>query len=574
MNNNNTTRVILGELRYKSAPETDINLNVPFETTQVEVEESLKTLTVSNAQQYSDERNVSTIFRPTCNFNILFFNAYSGSTTSVRGLDYQPFTDSLYFVNNEESFATDIWYGYPQYQEFDFTRYDTNTTHIDFAPESASTYNWGFYVTIPYSGDTEKQMFHNFTDGSVINWKVSDGIPYQLFRKQFLGRSVVSFECVVPHNLSIGQGVVLSIPGWTGYNGNFTFEVSSLGNENFGSELKVFNIDDIGFTGSTFIDGDTGVFKRISDLSNTVDTTSRYYVRKHLVITDIQDAVVTKSGFELNGFLDKRKYQFSSLTPNNVATITQKEGCQSYNITFKNDIDINSYVDNLNRPISKIYTTIVNRGYYGWFNFPSDFTSEGSVALREGWGFNIENESGSWWDNGNNLNITNIPTENYTKDGFVFYYNKFLQSGDTIDGSFCEYNPGELREYDLSEIYHKIRYNPSLFRLSNIVSTNMPGYYYNPHYEIQTRAFSEYIEEISTQSAGVPNYAEYSNVTQTLRWRDLYEYGYVDENGQGVEFPFINGAHYPSKNFLFRIKPEGNVNQTTTITQITIDDCE
>jgi hypothetical protein len=574
MSNNNSTRVVLGTLRYKSAPETDINLNIPFETTQVELEESLKTLTISNAQIYSDERNLSSTFRPTCNFNILFFNAYSGSTTTVRGFDYQPFTDSLYFVNNEESFATDIWYGYPQYQEFDFTRYDTNTTHIDFAPQSASTYNWGYYITIPTSGDTNRQMFHTFDDGSMINWQVSDGVPFQLFRKQILGRSVVSFECAIPHNLAEGQGVYLTIPGWTGYNGNFIFEVSSLGNEDFGSETKVFNIDDIGYTGSTFIDGDTGVLKRISDLSNTANTISRYYVRKHTVLTNIQDAIITKSGFELNGFIDKRKYQYSSLTPNNIATITQKEGCQSYNLTFKNDIDTSLYVDNLNRPISKIYATIVNRGYYGWFNFPSDFSLNGSVGLRCGWEFNIGNDSSSWWDNTNNLNLTDIPTESYTKDGYVFYYNKFLQSGDTIDGSICEYNLGELLEYELSEIYHKIRYNPSLFRLSNIVSTNMPGYYYKPHYEIETRVFSDYIEEAPVQTGDYPNYAEYSNVTQTLRWRDLYDYGYIDENGRGVEFPYLNGAHYPSKNFLFRIKPEGNVGQTATITQVTIDDCE
>jgi hypothetical protein len=127
---------------------------------------------------------------------------------------------------------------------------------------------------------------------------------------------------------------------------------------------------------------------------------------------------------------------------------------------------------------------------------------------------------------------------------------------------------------ELSEIYHKIRYNPSLFRLSNIVSTNMPGYYYKPHYEIETRVFSDYIEEAPVQTGDYPNYAEYSNVTQTLRWRDLYDYGYIDENGRGVEFPYLNGTHYPSKNFLFRIKPEGNVGQTATITQVTIDDCE
>jgi hypothetical protein len=61
-----------------------------------------------------------------------------------------------------------------------------------------------------------------------------------------------------------------------------------------------------------------------------------------------------------------------------------------------------------------------------------------------------------------------------------------------------------------------------------------------------------------------------------LIWRDLYDYGYVDENGDGLDFPFLNGKHYPFDNFIFRVIPEGS-NISAIITEVKdpiIDECE
>jgi len=76
---------------------------------------------------------------------------------------------------------------------------------------------------------------------------------------------------------------------------------------------------------------------------------------------------------------------------------------------------------------------------------------------------------------------------------------------------------------------------------------------------------------------GIPNYANYSANKQVWRWRDLYSYGFVDDRGVGVDYPFINDAHYPYTNVIFRLVPEGatltGLNYTL-ITQPIIDECE
>ena len=71
-----------------------------------------------------------------------------------------------------------------------------------------------------------------------------------------------------------------------------------------------------------------------------------------------------------------------------------------------------------------------------------------------------------------------------------------------------------------------------------------------------------------------------------FRWRDLYPYGFVDTDGIGVDFPFMNGAHYPYENTIFRITPEnynipsdyaqvGKIPQNiNTIEDPLVDECE
>jgi len=63
----------------------------------------------------------------------------------------------------------------------------------------------------------------------------------------------------------------------------------------------------------------------------------------------------------------------------------------------------------------------------------------------------------------------------------------------------------------------------------------------------------------------------------------LYTYGFIDEVGNGVDYPFVNSAHYPYINSFFRVIPEGSqfspiqgfsLNTETVVTKPIIDECE
>lgn len=92
--------------------------------------------------------------------------------------------------------------------------------------------------------------------------------------------------------------------------------------------------------------------------------------------------------------------------------------------------------------------------------------------------------------------------------------------------------------------------------------------------------FSDYIETGNVGSVqNVPSWSYFSNIDQQFRWRDIYTYGFIDENGLGVDYPFLNSSHYPFGNIVFKLIPEG-VNYNSTLQGINftfkplVDECE
>ena len=208
------------------------------------------------------------------------------------------------------------------------------------------------------------------------------------------------------------------------------------------------------------------------------------------------------------------------------------------------------------------------------------------------WFFNtylLSGATSSWWDQSNPLSNTNIPQLQYNSLYFntgPFFYNKTLTSGDTMDGDFCEWNNYDQNERVISEYRHKIKFNTNYFYQSTgQPPTNEYGYYYDPHSPIQIREFSSYIEEGNESVVGIPDYAYFSQLSNSFRWRDLLPYGFIDEDFNGTDYPFLNGKHYPYTNIVFRITPE-NYNVASEysqgilspdITQIEdpiVDECE
>lgn len=597
MGNNKETRIILGSLRYKSASNVDFGLKVPFVQSSKQIVEYDKNIDLDLQQLFDDERQKSTKFRPSSKLLFVFKNSYTGTST------YEPFRNNLYYVNAEVDAATfctngtALWAGFPQYNEFDFIRTDYNATgytqpdtstppnyHFKFQPQSADSYNWGFYISYAFENDYNKQLNAVVDDKGVkynLNWTSGDGIPFLIRLSNDEGKKIVTCVCPVRHGLNVGEFVKFNFSYGTSTGPTDTFQVYSLGDGISGTEEYIFNILNPGFLSFTFDGGTTGTFKRVILDTNLNETTSKYYVRRNKIITNPDDSIVAKAGFEQNIFKDTRKIERASLTPNGIRRFSVKEGSQSYTLSFNQDIDLVNLVDNQKRPVSELFYTIIWRGYFGWTN-----------EIREGYEFNLPLDPVTktptpWWSSSNS--ITNLNTSSYININpyglnpaglpYQFRYTNLLSSGDTIDGDLCEWNDYEQNERVISQIYHKITFNQNNFSVSVFVDEEnfyYPGYYYSPLHPIRIRAFSDYIEEgQNSDIVDIPNYAYFSENRNLFVWRDIYTYGYVDSDGIGIDQPFLNGKHHPFKNIIFRLIPEGtNYRDFTSVADPLIDPCE
>ena len=561
----NKYTIIPSSQQYKSAPFVDQEISVTLEQQSQQIVEYDRSQSISLAQVFDDERQASTIFRPTFKVNYIYVNTYTGTT------EYVPFKNNLFYVDAIQSTVNGIWKGFPQYYEFDFYRPRITDQHIDYKPKSAYTYNWTYYISYAYSNDDTKQLSYELNNSS-YNWIASEGIPFSITNRTQNGSNVISFQCVAPHGLTVGEYVELSFF----YNQTNLFQVYSLGNNELNSDEFIFSLYNFGYTGTTFANGVTGTFKRIINPDNVTETKSKYYIRQHKILTDVDGTIITKNGFEKNVFNEEKQFEYSSITPNQVSRISQKTSSNSYNVTVADDINLLGILDNQKRPVSELFLTIINKGYSGYFNQPNN-----GIGLKQGWEFNITSPVSTWWDLPNNYSDTNIPTSNYTLTSGVtktFYYNQDLKVGDIIDGDFCEWNDYEQIERVVSPYYQKINYNQNVFQTTSLYDTNSPGFYYKPHTSMTIRVFSDYVETANVgQVDNVPFYSYYSKSDEQFRWRDLYSYGFKDNLERGVDYPFLNSAQYPFKELTFRLIPEG-INYNTLGVEIPIkpliDECE
>jgi hypothetical protein len=590
-------RIVKGELRFKSASDVDSTIDVNLNQLLKEQTVFDRNVLIDLAILFDKERQASTIIRPSFKITFITENAYTGTT------NYTQFKNNLFYVNNEfyvnqPNPSSSPWGGFPQYNEFDLIRTDYDVIgyteppnqHITFSKKSAFTYNWNFFIS--YAHKNLPNRILEYTDNqyplltSPFQWTAKDGIPFVITNIVNVGENLISFRCPIKHNLNVSEYIQLSNPA-----GSFgdIFQVYSLGDGTFGSEEYVFNIFNYGYATNAFNNATQGTFKRILNLENSGETMSKYYVRENKILTNFDDAILNYCGFENNIFGVRQRFDNSALTPDIQAKIITKENDRTYTINFSKDIDILSLVDNQKRPITELFLTIVHKGYFGWFYDPSTIAPLFYNSLKRGYEFNLPLEPNPlnvnpnpdlWWNNSNTLNRTNIPLLNYTNGNNVFYYNQSLKTGDTIDGDFCEWNDYEQREYVLSSIYHKYSFNMNNFDIrrsccQNSDTKNPFGYFYKPHHKLQIREFSPYVETGDKyQVDNVPGYAFYSQYTNSFRWRDLYTYGYVDNENVGVNYPFLNGVHYPYSNIVHKSIPEGTNYKQQVVNDPTIDDCE
>tara|TARA_R110000868_G_scaffold216_10_gene2095 strand:+ start:2448 stop:4163 length:1716 start_codon:yes stop_codon:yes gene_type:complete len=566
---NSDIRIVRGEDRFAGASNTDLLLNVNLQGGRKNIIEGDRTTILNLEERFDSERQQSTKFRIAGKIVNIFNNTISGQTS------YEPFRNSLFYINTLNTLSSGgAWQGYPQFDEFTFFRTRGIEGHIPFINKSATSYNWVTYVTYPSENKTDQNLRYtvNYESGSSVNnFVVTEGVPYYILNTQDRGKNLITFYCGFKHNLSNGDWIYTKDE----INGKRYFEVYELGDVSYGNQDTVFSIFNYGFDDPLFGNYSTGNFKKVIDINNKEETTSKYYVRCHKILTTNTHSDITKLGYESNPFPVKRQLEYSALTPNNIQRVSIKDGNTTVGFSFDKDIDINTLRDNLERPLTELFVTIINKGYMGWFNNP--YVQGNNTGIQVGWDLNfLENTVDEWWDINNSPNRDNIPNGSYVYNGNTFFFNKSLNIGDKIMGAVCDYNEYDQKESVLSNISHKISYNPQVFD-NNSPNTLPAGYTYNPHHSVPIRVYSDYIEVGEENLVDlVPDYAFLSKYEKQWRWRDLYPYGYKDTDGNGLDNPFLNGCHYPFSEVLFLLTPmKRNINNFSSVIFAPFsDDCE
>jgi hypothetical protein len=373
---------------------------------------------------------------------------------------------------------------------------------------------------------------------------LKDGIPViEKFEVEINGRMYVGFRTPMNHGLNQGDRVQLNnfidlTPSNTLNLNDKFYRVFKLGNQTNNKKLRTFIIDvnpsDINFNIGT------STVKRVIK-----EKPSQYYVRRYKSLTiDYKDYDIYPAAYGVTYFND------------DVAAFN-----------FKTDIDVKGLIDNLGRPLSELYLTIIkndndsdptsiNSQY--WLEQQQNLSSTINTRF---WtpisgGYELENDVNV------NYNIRSYKDPNYVGS---LYFENIDESDEFFDGDIVEYNENELLERRLELVYHRINttYREYLNSIDSEKENKNEGYIYTPFNLIQIREYSNYINPIVNlqtvidkfnitnpieivelrKSFQIPDYAT-EIVDNVYKWRDLLDIGIIDGGGGGVNYPFESGAHY------------------------------
>jgi len=573
-------QIIPSDKKYKGAPPVDTRLDVNLENNSRELIEGDRSVPLNLAVRYNTERQNFSLYRLYGKIQPYVDNAYSGNASQLTSnLIYSLYTIGDYYNGGNVTFK-----GYPEYRHFDFLRTDTDES-------VAAETNWNLFVTIP-TIDCDKEQPMTYTPiegGNTLSFDSTDGIPFHIVNKTVGGKKILEFTCGAPHGLKMGEYVRLTIPQYPGFwGGKITYPLYSIGNGKRKSDKYVFNlfIPSVNNGQSPQITDNTlGTFKRQINLTDN-SSISSYYILQHEVITNVEDYTLNKCAFSEGIFKTIKKYQSAQENPDGIERVAIKEDYPTYLYSFTKDINVKKYLDNLQRPITTLYITILLRNNLGYFNYPPIY----------GWDWNFPY---SFMDNNINTNIVRGHVgEQQPVSGVIVNTIGSLNSGlplvpgDKLRGAFTEYNKYDLKERTISDISHSFNFNPDVFSTSlHGAGRGNGGYMYKPHYPVKIREYSTYIESGDPRKvANIPDYATYFEIEKTWKWRDIYDIGFV-EGTTGVDYPFLNAAHYPMTDISFFVNrgvrasafdnvdytlalPDGVTGATNTNENLIDDGCE
>lgn len=219
------------------------------------------------------------------------------------------------------------------------------------------------------------------------------------------------------------------------------------------------------------------IFRKLPNLSLETEPINEVNINNKVLTGDTYfDKEIYQPGFARNIFND---------------SITQ--------IQYIDTIDVNHLKDNLNRPLSELYLTILKRNILNGNNEPENiFTkiTSGIDALPGTTGYT-------------NIRYNEVLEDRITSTGSTINIDKLENS---YLGDIVEYNPIKVKEVKLDDIYHRFNTidrerTDNIFTYHTIDTNGMyyttqinlqsenEGYYYKPHYKIQLKNYSAIINE-------------------------------------------------------------------------------
>ena len=606
--------ILLPSKKYFKADEQDLNLNVKLENDETLLREGDMNIVLNLADLFNTERNKSINYKIYGKMKMVFRNMYSGYTS------YEPLLKNLYlngdgsdgnyigfipynefaFLRNDvlretttPSFGNSLG-GQNVRPVIELTGNERNTGHTITSTLDAPYKNWNLYMTYVYGQDKNYPMKYTLSGNTVFSFTAGDGIP---FRVENNG-NYYTLTSPVEHGFSQGEYIILSGGTYTSYSGVSTgktfytipitsdtekyriYYIDSVGNQTYNSENYVINILKNEFSSGTTLSS-VVLGRRCLDDKNITGSTSTYYVHKHKTLTTKDDYILDKVGFENLLFEDERKIIFENPLGEN-DMIVERNRQESVLFDFKKTFKLTDIKNNLGYTPTEVYVSFIFKNGNGLFDYPP----------KVGFKFNFHD---TWIDQSfSGTTKTTYPYEfsmstgttfkgnkytdlgvNYNYTGVTFTGGTFLPLGTSgLTGAFVEYNIKEIKERIISESYHRFSHVKSISgvtifdhnqdnsnntrpKYSGASINNTVGYYYQPHHRIKLRQLSPYIESSKTKEIiNLPENVIFDDKEYLWKWRDLYDHGFIDQEGNGTNFPFINNTHYVVNDINFYLRNE------------------
>jgi hypothetical protein len=574
-------KIILPTKRFFKSNEEDLNIRINLDETEALLREGDRDVVLDVPTHFEVERFESNNYKIHGKIKMVFRNLYSGTTT------FNPLARKLYDVNDGIGQAK----GFLPYNEFAFLRNDVvrevNTPnqgsdltsfsqqltlsetpeHTLITPITAPYQNWNIYLSYVYGQDSDYKINYTLsggTTGTTYEATAKDGIPFRVVDNGVY----FTFISPVEHGMVSGEFITISTTGNTFYEtsgsgyvvttslSGRTFNIDSVGNEIYNSEKYVINVLKSDFIVGTTL-GPVIFGKRCINKNDIQNTISEYYVHKHKTLTEQSDYILDKAGFENSIWEDEKKILFENTLGDN-DVIVERNRMESLIYDFKTPLTLTGITNNLGYTPTEVYVSVILKNGNGYFNYPP----------KVGYKFNFHN---TWIDNhfnGNDSIETGITTTTISSNavGQSFTGGTALPIGTILTGAFVEYNDSEMKERIVSESFHKFTARVDLFNheqnistinFSGVTSTNQSGLYYQPHYRVKLKQLSPYIETSTTDDIfNLPENCKYYENEGQWKWRDLYDPGFIDIDGFGVDYPFINNIHYVKNDINFYLRNE------------------